>query len=116
MDTTPLTAALAALRVRITRVLPAQIRDCVGKLTDEQIWWRPNEASNSIGSLLLHLSGNVRQWIVAGVGGAPDTRTRAAEFAAQQTLDKQALLMQLSATLAEVDAVLASLAAQTEAA
>ena len=41
-----------------------KIERCLGRLTDEQIWWRANEQSNSIGNLLLHLSGNVRQWIV----------------------------------------------------
>ena len=39
-------------------------------LGDEEIWWRPNEASNSIGNLLLHLCGNVSQWIIGGVGGS----------------------------------------------
>ena len=41
-----------------------RLRASVETLTDEQVWWRPNEASNSIGNLLLHLNGNVRQWLV----------------------------------------------------
>lgn len=113
----PLPAALAFLRqarFRLQADYLAKLTQALEDLNEEQLWWRPNEASNSIGNLLLHLAGNARQWIVSGVGGAPDVRTRAAEFAAQQTLDKQALLEQLTATLAEVDAVLADLAAQAE--
>lgn len=111
----PLPAASAFLRqarFRLQSDYLAKITAALAGLNEEQVWWQPNAASNSIGNLLLHLAGNARQWIVAGVGGAPDVRTRAAEFAAQQTLDKQALLAQLSETLAEVDAVLAHLAEQ----
>jgi hypothetical protein len=52
----------------------------VAKFADEQIWRRANEESNSVGNLLLHLSGNVRQWIVCGIGGAEDKRFRLNEF------------------------------------
>ena len=58
-----------------------RVEKCLGQLTPEQIWWRGQDNSNAIGNLVLHLCGNVRQWIVAGVGGAPDTRNRDAEFA-----------------------------------
>src|SRR5262245_45031633 len=57
-----------------------KIRHCVAQLSDEQVWWRPREAMNSIGNLILHLTGNVRQWIVAGIGGEADVRKRPAEF------------------------------------
>ena len=56
------------------------IERSVAPLTDAQVWWRPNEASNSIGNLILHLSGNVRQWIVGGVGRQPNERNRQLEF------------------------------------
>lgn len=49
-----------------------KIRMCLTLLDDAKIWWRPNQHSNSIGNLMLHLNGNVRQWIVSGLGGAPD--------------------------------------------
>ncbi|MCP3696766.1 MAG: DUF1572 domain-containing protein, partial [Planctomycetaceae bacterium] len=52
------------------------ITHCLDQLNDDQTWWRPSESMNSIANLLLHLSGNVRQWIVSGVGGAPDVRKR----------------------------------------
>lgn len=114
----PLPASLAFLRqarFRLQADYLVKITQSLARLDEEQIWWRPNAASNSIGNLLLHLAGNVRQWMMAGVDGAPDARARAAEFATQQTLDKPALLVRLTETLAEADAVLASLTAQTEA-
>jgi hypothetical protein len=58
-----------------------RIRHCVQQLTDAQVWWRPSEGHNSIANLLLHLCGNVRQWVVAGVSGMPDSRNRPQEFA-----------------------------------
>ena len=84
-----------------------KIERCLDRLTDEQIWWRPNEQSNSIGNLLLHLSGNARQWIVCGVGGAPDARDRAAEFAQRELIARDDLHSLLKTTLADVDATLA---------
>ncbi|NUO19443.1 DUF1572 family protein [bacterium] len=57
-----------------------KIEESVNRLDDKQIWWRPNPASNSIGNLLLHLAGNVRQHIISGCGGKPDVRTRSKEF------------------------------------
>ena len=84
-----------------------KIERCLERLTDEQIWWRPNEQSNSIGNLLLHLSGNARQWIVGGVGGAPDARDRDAEFAQRDRIAGDDLHSLLKTTLADVDATLA---------
>jgi uncharacterized damage-inducible protein DinB len=86
-----------------------KIERCLDRLTDEQIWWRPNEQSNSIGNLLLHLSGNARQWIVCGVGGAPDARDRDAEFAQRDRIARDDLRSLLQRTLADVDATLAQL-------
>jgi len=51
-----------------------KIKHCLAQLTDEQVWWRLDEGMNSIGNLILHLCGNLRQWIVAGIGGAADVR------------------------------------------
>jgi hypothetical protein len=64
--------------------MAGRIATCLDSLTDDQIWTRANPHSNAVGNLVLHLSGNVRQWLIAGVGGLPDTRERAAEFAARQ--------------------------------
>lgn len=86
--------------------LLSRIRDCVGKLTPEEIWARGNENENAIGNLVLHLAGNVRQWIISGVGGAPDARNRDAEFAARGGVAPSELLERLGSTVREAVAVL----------
>jgi uncharacterized damage-inducible protein DinB len=83
-----------------------KIERCLEKLTDDQIWWRANEESNSIGNLILHLCGNARQWIIRGVGGQPDNRNRDAEFAQRGVIARDELLTLLRSTLAEVDTTL----------
>jgi uncharacterized damage-inducible protein DinB len=72
-----------------------RIETCLGNLTDEQIWWRGAEAQNAVGNLVLHLCGNLGQWILAGVGGAPDNRQRDAEFAARGDTGKEELIRRL---------------------
>jgi uncharacterized damage-inducible protein DinB len=84
-----------------------KIERCLELLTDEQIWWRANPQSNSIGNLLLHLSGNVRQWIVCSLGGAPDERDRDSEFAERRLISRDELLARLRQTLNEADSALA---------
>jgi uncharacterized damage-inducible protein DinB len=86
-----------------------RLREAVAPLTQEQVWWRPNEASNSIGNLLLHLNGNVGQWLVASFNKFDDRRDRPAEFAAQSGLTAAELLARLEATLDEAGKVLARL-------
>jgi uncharacterized damage-inducible protein DinB len=84
-----------------------KIERCVEKLTDEQVWWRPNPESNSIGNLLLHISGNARQWIVCGLGGDTDKRERQTEFDERSVIPRDELLALLKTTVADVDNVLA---------
>jgi uncharacterized damage-inducible protein DinB len=86
-----------------------KIAYCLDQLENEDIWWRPNDASNSIGNLILHLAGNVRQWIVHGISGAPDVRDRPREFNAGETQTKAELMKHLRSTLDAVDAALALL-------
>jgi uncharacterized damage-inducible protein DinB len=81
--------------------LAARIEACLEKLIYEQIWARGSDSENAIGNLILHLAGNVRQWIGFGVEGRPDTRQRDAEFAARGQLQPAALLETLNATVAE---------------
>ena len=88
-----------------------KLRVAVEALPADALWWRPNEQSNSVGNLLAHLAGNVRQWIVSGVGGAPSTRDRAAEFAAHSGSGVAELLANLEQVLDETDAVLAKITA-----
>lgn len=86
-----------------------KIERCLEKLTDEQIWWRANEESNSIGNLILHLCGNARQWIICGVGAAPDNRDRDSEFAQRETIRRDELVSLLRSTLDEVQTTLLNL-------
>jgi uncharacterized damage-inducible protein DinB len=86
-----------------------KLERCLERLTDEQIWWRPNEESNSIGNLILHLCGNARQWIVTEIGAEPHTRDRDAEFAQRDTIPRDELLALLRSTLSEVETVLNTL-------
>ncbi|MBI4850711.1 MAG: DUF1572 family protein [Acidobacteria bacterium] len=86
-----------------------KIEACVERLTDEEIWWRANEESNSIGNLILHLSGNVRQWIISGLGNEPDHRIRQEEFDERSHIPKQELILKLKTAVEEASEVLKSL-------
>ena len=86
-----------------------QIRLSVEALPEDGLWWRANDQSNSVGNLLLHLNGNVRQWILGGVGRQENERNRAAEFAARTGPAAATLLAELDRTLDDVDRVLGSL-------
>jgi uncharacterized damage-inducible protein DinB len=91
---------------------PTKIRRCLDALPPDALWRRADEGSNSIGNLLLHLTGNVRQWIVSSVGGAPDARFRRGEFDARDGDDAESLFAALRATLDDADEVIASLTAE----
>jgi uncharacterized protein DUF1572 len=86
-----------------------RLRTCVESLTDEQVWWRPNDASNSIGNLILHLNGNVRQWLIAAFEHLGDQRNRPAEFNQRDHIPGPALLQQLATTMDEASGVLSRL-------
>jgi uncharacterized damage-inducible protein DinB len=77
----------------------AQIRRCAALLSDAQLWYRPNEHSNSVGNLLLHLNGNIREWILAGIGGQAVQRHRQAEFDARGPMPRQQVLDPLVKTV-----------------
>src|SRR5689334_18241126 len=91
--------------------LTSRIRDCLAKLSTDEIWARGHENENAIGNLVLHLNGNVRQWIVSGVGGAPDTRTRDAEFAARGGVEIAELRARLESTVHEAIATIGKVTA-----
>ncbi len=86
-----------------------RLRASVEPLTEEQIWGRPNAASNSIGNLILHLNGNVTQWLIASFNRRQDLRDRPAEFAAESGLTATELLDRLGATMSEAAEVLSRL-------
>jgi uncharacterized damage-inducible protein DinB len=86
-----------------------RLRACVESLSDEQVWWRPNESSNSIGNLVLHLNGNVGQWLVASFNRLEDRRDRPTEFNAQGGISGATLLAKLSTTMEQASEVLSRL-------
>ena len=79
---------------------------CLNLLSEKDIWWRPNPASNSVGNLVLHLSGNVRQWIISGLGEEQDKRDRDREFAERSPISRRALIALIRGTVAEASSVL----------
>lgn len=96
-------------RYYLAEEYPAKIRQCVAALPDGELWKRSNESSNSIGNLLLHLAGNIREWIVGGVGGNPVHRDRPAEFSARDGPDGGTLLENLESAVRDADTVIAGL-------
>jgi uncharacterized damage-inducible protein DinB len=86
-----------------------KIRHCVSLLDDAQLWWRANPRSNSVGNLVLHLCGNLSQWVLAGIGGRPYERHRSAEFSADRTATGAELLERLTGVVAGCREVVAAL-------
>jgi len=82
---------------------------CVDRLSEEQLWERGGDWENSIGNLLLHLEGNVRQWILHGVGGQPDVRERDAEFSLTAKSLKAEVVARFELTLAEARGVIGAI-------
>ena len=112
MTTTPADVTqlfLAHSRQKLLEQYWPRLKSCVESLTSEQLWWRPNDACNSIGNLLLHLNGNVRQWLVASFNRQEDGRNRPAEFNQCESISASALLSQLGATMQQAAEVLARL-------
>jgi len=103
------TAFLKFSRHKLLEQYWPRLRSSVESLSDEQVWWRPNEASNSIGNLILHLNGNVRQWLVSSFSRLDDQRNRPAEFSQRELIPASELLATLGTTLTEASDVLASL-------
>ena len=84
-----------------------RIRHCTNQLTEEQVWQRPAEGQNSIADLLLHLAGNLQQWIVVGLGGGEDRRDRPREFSESGGQSKEELMRALETTVREAQQILA---------
>ena len=103
------TAFLKFSRHKLVEQYWPRLRSCVESLSEEQVWWRPNETSNSVGNLILHLNGNVRQWLVSSFRRLDDERNRPAEFSQRQLIPASELLAALGNTLTEASDVLASL-------
>lgn len=83
-----------------------RLKMCLEKLTEEDIWWRPNDNSNSVGNLILHLCGNIRQWMLSALGGSVDNRIRQKEFDERGPLPKDTLIQKLDQVMKEVGELL----------
>jgi len=103
-------AVAAAASQELTKALD-RIKHCLGQLTDEQVWQREAESMNSIGNLILHLCGNVRQWIMAGIGGEHDARQRPKEFSERGPISKIELIRRLDEVVANAQDTLAKTSA-----
>jgi uncharacterized damage-inducible protein DinB len=99
-------AFIAQSRRLLTNSYLPRIEQAVAGLSEEQIWWRANADSNSVGNLILHLTGNVRQWIVSGIGGAADDRDRQSEFDARGSIAATEMLSRMRMTVEDADRVL----------
>lgn len=89
-----------------------KIDRCLDRLTDHDIWWRPNDASNSVGNLILHLCGNVTMWVIGGVGRRPFERNRQLEFDERREISASDLRGRLNRVMREADEVLGGLSAE----
>ena len=101
------------IRRRMVEESTDKILKCLEELSEDEIWFRPNESSNSMGNLILHLCGNLRQYVLSGVDGQVDIRERGKEFAARGTMNKSKLTMHLRDTMKEVDIALTQIKAET---
>ncbi len=99
-------ALIAETRRRLIQEFPPRIHRSLGQLTEEEIWARPNAETVSAGNLVLHLLGNVRQYILSGLAGEPDERRRQTEFDEPGPLPTAELLRRLDELMAEVDRAL----------
>ena len=104
-----LKALVTDVRRRLTDESLSRIRKCLDELSEEEIWHHPNENTVSVGNLLLHLNGNVRQWILSGIGEQPDNRVRDSEFEVDNIKSGDELYSMLENTMKEVDPVLEEL-------
>lgn len=89
-----------------------KIEHCVNQLDNAQVWWRPTESMNSIANVMTHLGGNLRQWIISGVGGEPDKRQRSAEFTRRDNATKETVLRELREVVDETKVALQTINAE----
>jgi len=100
---------IAWCRFRLMNQYWPRVKRCVEDLSEEAVWWREHESNNSVGNLLLHLTGNLNQFVIAGIGGSPDTRDKEREFAERNRVPKNILLDRLQEALHETDKILETL-------
>jgi uncharacterized damage-inducible protein DinB len=101
-------AFLLQARVHLNDDFMPKIARCLEELSEEDVWWRAHETNNSVGNLLLHLAGNVRQWIVSGIGGMPDSRQRSLEFSERNAIPTKIIWSTLQDAVREASQILES--------
>ena len=104
-----ISANFLAFSAQKMQSLHGDIGTCLGKLTEEQIWQRGGPHENSVGNLLLHLEGNIRQWILHGIDNQPDIRRRDDEFTLAPSIHSSAAFASLTTTINEARQVIADL-------
>jgi hypothetical protein len=104
--------AFTSFSARKLAQLAGRVQDCLGRLSADQVWWRGGENQNAMGNLVLHLCGNVRQWIIGGVGGAADVRDRDGEFAERRLRPPAEVAALLAQTVAEAVRIIEALPAE----
>jgi len=100
---------IEASRVFLKDDFLPKLKHCLEDLSEQDVWWRPNEQSNSVGNLILHLCGNMRQWILSSIGGSSFERDREAEFTERRPHPKAELVANIEGTIYDVDRVLKGL-------
>jgi uncharacterized damage-inducible protein DinB len=109
---TRITADFLDVSCRRLELMTKYLVACVKKLSDEQIWQRQGAYENAVGNLMLHLCGNARQWIMHGVGGAPDVRVRDREFSTHGGMSGAELIALFEQTMDEAKGVIAAVTAE----
>jgi uncharacterized damage-inducible protein DinB len=109
IDPNAIAANFLAYSARRLELSQAEIAKCLPRLTEEQIWHRNGEHENSIANLLLHLEGNIRQWILHGIDNQPDVRRRDDEFTLTPSTHSSAAIARFNATVAEAARIIAAL-------
>lgn len=99
------TAFINEIKRRLFTESVFRLKKCVNELSEEQIWYRPNNASNSVGNLVLHLEGNIRQWVVAGLGKNKDVRERQKEFDEKGPVPIEKMLADMDKLMEEVNQI-----------
>jgi uncharacterized damage-inducible protein DinB len=97
-------ALIEDTRKRLVEAYPAQLREALATLSDDELWARPNASSNSVGNLVLHLAGSTHHFLGRGVGGSPYVRERPAEFTAQ--VSREELVRRLDEVVEEAGRIL----------
>lgn len=99
----------AEFRQRTIEESLSRITQCLTLLSEDEIWYKLNENTNTVGNLVLHLAGNIRQYVISGIGSTPDNRERSLEFSSDKVADRKELLNKISITLIEANEVVHNL-------